>query len=161
MFTRLGRQSIDLWIARTSWHCLCWISGTRVCRALNIMVRSSNMILPTAHRCHYLQHTVDISNVYRKALSWNQSLWPFNRRHYWELAVDFSNAYNKAFFWNQSLCRHHWELAVDISSAFKPFFWNQFLWPFHCRHNWELAVDVGNAYHKILLQNAVPVTRKL
>jgi len=38
MFTRLGSQSIDLWIARTSWHCLCWIDGTRVCRALNTIL---------------------------------------------------------------------------------------------------------------------------
>jgi hypothetical protein len=35
------------------------------------------------------------------------------------------------------------------------------LWPFHCRHHWELAVDIRSAYHKMLLQNAVPMTRKL
>ena len=124
MFTRPGSQSIDLWIARTSWHCLCWINGTRVCRAFNIMVRSSNMILPTAHRCHYLQHTIDISNVYRKVLSWNQSLWPFHRRLYWELAVGISSAHHKFFFWNQSL------------------------WPFRRHHYWDLAVDFSNAYQR-------------
>ena len=166
MFTRLGSQSIDLWTARTSWHCLCWINGTRVCRARNIMVRISNMILPTAHRCHNLQRTIDISKVYRKVLSWNQSLWPFHCHHYWELAVGFSSAYHKASFWNQSLwpfhCRHYWELAVGISSAYhKAFFWNQSLWPFHCRHYWELAFVISSAYHKIFFENAVPVTRRL
>lgn len=46
MFTRLGSQSIDLWIARTTWHCLYWINGTRVCRALNIRFVAQTWLFP-------------------------------------------------------------------------------------------------------------------